>query len=273
MLKQLLLIISFLLITACTASAPIDFPEASETPASPDLADFVPEAGTFIQELFLDLDGDGTDERVIHYKSEDGYPNGQLALTDHVEIYKQLEGWELVQSFEYANESYEKGDEEPVPTLPRRVRKLHATDIGSDGTLELFLSDEATLLDEWHLFYYRIIGFDGEEIKELTIPRGFDGVTPGMRPQDTGQFYGMLMEVRLENGTVVEHWGGLCEGSEKPCYFFDFVISYDSELGEWSISRAVNASLDEEEYQAWLERFEYEDNWTGEVPFGIPREE
>lgn len=262
-----LLMLILVILNGCSLSSEID------DSLDGDSQDLVPLSVTKVVEYMADFEGDGVKERVIYYKNQDQVEKNaeedKFVLHEHIEVYGiRNDEWELKYEVVFPNDSYqawppkEEGQEFVMgyKVDPRITEFVKIVDVGNDAKEELFIVTDVK--DE-----YLLVGSVNGGIQELEFPKGFDGKTPGMRFEDTGDFYGRLVSVRIDDGKIVEHWGGTCEGSNQPCYFFDFFISYEPQENKWSISKAQNVEKDEGEYQKYLDRYSDAMPWTGELSF------
>lgn len=237
--------------------------------------DFAPETATEVKVYSGDFEGDQVKENILYYKNLEEVKEDQWVLIEHLNIYKKIaDEWQSVYNLSCPYERYSVQEEGRL--LARgvsacKISTIRVVDAGNDLKEELFIIIDDKLEDKWKFNDYKLIGYKDKNIKELEFPRGFDGKTPGMRLEDTGEFYGHLINVRIDDGEIIEHWGGLCEGGGNYCYYFDFFTTYDPQKDGWSISKAQNAQKNEERWQKWVEEYNSGvDPWDGDLHYGVP---
>ena len=244
---------------------------AEKSVSSFDATTLIPTTAISSETYSLDFDNDGVEEKAIHYVNRDDVDGeGLFSKQDHINIY-QLRGnnWEI--NYEYVFPVINKDTgmrdwrsnvkEEP----DSRIKSVSVTDIANDGKKELFINIEDKPFGDWRFDSYVVIGDQAGKSTTLDFPRGFDGKTPGMRMEDTGEPYSRLLSAIVTAGKIIERWGGLCEGGTNPCYTFEFEISFNPVDGSWKISKAQNIQQVPEEWNAYQK--EYGGEWTGTLPF------
>lgn len=242
--------------------------ESSDT--SFDEREFIPTSALSSNIYTLDLNNDGTAEKAIHYVNRDDLDGaGHYSKRDHINIYQQSKNsWEM--KYEYIFPTVDinavKIDWKSLEESNSRISAVTVTDIANDGAEELLVLIESKPFGSWRFNSYEFIGKQDNEISNLDFPRGFDGKTPGMRLEDTGEFYGRMLGVDFVDGKIVEKWGGTCEGGINPCYTFEFEISYGSTNGSWNISKAKNIQRVTAEWDKYVEEYG-EKEWSGTLPF------
>jgi hypothetical protein len=211
----------------------------------------------------LDFNNDGVEEKVIHYINKDDL-EGIYCKRDHVTVYQLTNNnWESIYSYVLPPDNDRTDKNNPLlkeePDV--RIQSISVVDVANDGNQELLVKNENNLFGNWRFNSYEIIGERSGKISILDLP---------MEPEKRNiplSFYGRILDANCVNGTIVEKWGGTCEGGTNPCYTFEFDISYTPVDGTWTISKAQNVQQVPEEWNAYQKEYEDAGEWTGTLPF------
>lgn len=271
---KLVLIISLLIISiGCKQKTDVELTELPAEDLPGNLAmiiddataiKLVPENANVVTYEELDIDSDQKMELAIHY-TQLIEPRETVLIEEHyLEIFQETtpKNWQSI--FKTRANSFLTDTEK----LPTRFDGSGIVEFGNIYVDELTKDSGQELIvligefqDNWRLDDYLIIGEFEDEIISHQFNNGSEHIAEKLI-----DFYGRRLSIEISDGTIIEHWGGTCEGGAKPCYTFDIVVSYDPEAESWT-SEANNLAQVESEWQAYQERYEDANEWTNELPF------